>query len=228
MDVQSTISNMSEESDMNAKLITEFIGTFFLCLTICVAGVFGLSGPNAPFAIAGTLMVMIYAGAHISGAHYNPAVTISIWIRGSFDKSEVLPYAISQLVAGFLAALIAANLIVTGSFSEDYPIEMFEPSGTETSIIASELLFTFALVFVILNVATTESNEGNGFYGAAIALVVLAGALTVGDISLASFNPAVSISLVAVGKMAAADLWLHLAPQLFGASAASLVFKWNV
>tara|TARA_B100001758_G_C18386790_1_gene600602 strand:+ start:543 stop:1229 length:687 start_codon:yes stop_codon:yes gene_type:complete len=228
MDVQSTISNMSEESDMNAKLITEFIGTFFLCLTICVAGVFGLSGPNAPFAIAGTLMVMIYAGAHISGAHYNPAVTISIWIRGSFDKSEVLPYAISQLVAGFLAALIAANLIVTGSFSEDYPIEMFEPSGTETSIIVSELLFTFALVFVILNVATTESNEGNGFYGAAIALVVLAGALTVGDISLASFNPAVSISLVAVGKMAAADLWLHLAPQLFGASAASLVFKWNV
>ncbi len=228
MDVQSTISNMSEESDMNAKLITEFIGTFFLCLTICVAGVFGLSGPNAPFAIAGTLMVMIYAGAHISGAHYNPAVTISIWIRGSFDKSEVLPYAISQLVAGFLAALIAANLIVTGSFSEDYPIEMFEPSGTETSIIVSELLFTFALVFVILNVATTESNEGNGFYGAAIALVVLAGALTVGDISLASFNPAVSISLVAVGKMAAADLWMHLAPQLFGASAASLVFKWNV
>ena len=219
---------MSDETDMNAKLITEFIGTFFLCLTICVAGVFGLSGPNAPFAIAGILMVMIYAGAHISGAHYNPAVTISIWIRGSFDKSEVLPYAISQLVAGFLAALIAANLIVTGSFSEDYPIEIFEPSGTETSIIVSELLFTFALVFVILNVATTESNKGNGFYGAAIAVVVLAGALTVGGISLASFNPAVSISLVAVGKMAAADLWLHLVPQLFGACAASLVFKWNV
>ena len=219
---------MSDETGMNAKLITEFIGTFFLCLTICVSGVFGLSGPNAPFAIAGTLMVMIYAGAHISGAHYNPAVTISIWIRGSCDKSEVVPYAISQLVAGFLAALIAANLIVTGSFSEDYPIEIFEPSGTETSIIVSELLFTFALVFVILNVATTESNKGNGFYGAAIAVVVLAGALTVGGISLASFNPAVSISLVEVGKMAAADLWLHLVPQLFGACAASLVFKWNV
>ncbi len=111
--------------------------------------------------------------------------------------------------------------------SEDYPIEMFEPSGMETSIIVSELLFTFALVFVILNVATSESNEGNGYYGAAIALVVLAGALTVGGISLASFNPAVSLSLVVVGKMAAADLWLHLVPQLFGAGAASLVFKWN-
>ena len=104
---------------------------------------------------------------------------------------------------------------------------MFEPSGMETSIIVSELLFTFALVFVILNVATSESNEGNGYYGAAIALVVLAGALTVGGISLASFNPAVSLSLVVVGKMAAADLWLHLVPQLFGAGAASLVFKWN-
>ena len=86
---------------------------------------------------------------------------------------------------------------------------------------------TFALVFVILNVATSESNEGNGYYGAAIALVVLAGALTVGSISLASFNPAVSLSLVALGKMALADLWLHLAPQLLGGGAASLVFKWN-
>ena len=227
MDVLSTFYLMSDQSDMNVKLITEFIGTFFLCLTICVAGVFGLSGQNAPFAIAGTLMVMIYAGAHISGAHYNPAVTISIWIRGACEKSEVVPYALSQLAAGLLAALIAANLIVTGSISEDYPIEMFEPSGMETSIIVSELLFTFALVFVILNVATSESNEGNGYYGAAIALVVLAGALTGGGRALSSFNPGVSCSLVVVVKMAAADLWLHLVPQLFGAGAASLVFKWN-
>ena len=95
-----------------------------------------------------------------------------------------MPYVISQLTAGLLAALIAANLIVTGSISEDYPIEMFEPSGMETSIIVSEILFTFALVFVILNVATSESTEGNGYYGAAITLVVLAGALTVGSISL--------------------------------------------
>jgi aquaporin Z len=227
IDVLSTLYLLSDQSDMNAKLITEFIGTFFLCLTICVAGVFGLSGQNAPFAIAGTLMVMIYAGAHISGAHYNPAVTISIWIRGACEKSEVVPYALSQLAAGLLAALIAANLIVTGSISEDYPIEMFEPTGTETSIIVSEFLFTFALVFVILNVATSESNEGNGYYGAAIALVVLAGALTVGSISLASFNPAASLSLVVVGKMATSDLWLHLVPQLFGAGVASLVYKWN-
>ena len=227
MDVLSTLYPISDQSDMNAKLITEFIGTFFLCLTICVAGVFGLSGQNAPFAIAGTLMVMIYAGAHISGAHYNPAVTISIWIRGACEKSEVVPYALSQLAAGLLAALIAANLIVTGSISEDYPIEMFEPTGTETSIIVSEFLFTFALVFVILNVATSESNEGNGYYGAAIALVVLAGALTLGSISLDSFNPAASLSLVVVGKMATSDLWLHLVPQLFGAGVASLVYKWN-
>ena len=227
MDVLSTQSFMSNQSDMTAKLITEFIGTFFLCLTVCIAGAFGLSGQNAPFAIAGTLMVMIYAGAHISGAHYNPAVTISIWIRGACEKSEVAPYAISQLAAGSLAALVAANLIVTGDISEDYPIEMFEPSGMGTSIIVSELLFTFALSFVILNVATSKSNEGNGYYGAAIAIVVLAGAVTVGKISLASFNPAVSLSLVVVGKMAAADLWLHFIPQLLGAVAASLVFRWN-
>ncbi len=227
MDVLLTTDNMSEEYEMNAKLITEFIGTFFLCLTICVAGVFGLSGQNAPFAIAGTLMVMIYAGGHVSGAHYNPAVTISIWIRGACDKSEILPYAISQLAAGALAALVAAHLVVTGSLAEHYPIEPFDATGIEISIIVSELLFTFALVFVILNVATSESTEGNGYYGAAIALVVLAGALTVGTISLASFNPAVSLSLVVVGKMAFADIWLHLVPQFLGGWAASFVFMSN-
>ena len=227
MDVLLTTDNMSEEYEMNAKLITEFIGTFFLCLTICVAGVFGLSGQNAPFAIAGTLMVMIYAGGHVSGAHYNPAVTISIWIRGACDKSEILPYAISQLAAGALAALVAAHLVVTGSLAEHHPIEPFDATGIEISIIVSELLFTFALVFVILNVATSESTEGNGYYGAAIALVVLAGALTVGTISLASFNPAVSLSLVVVGKMAFADIWLHLVPQFLGGWAASFVFMSN-
>ena len=79
------------------KLTTEFIGTFFLSLTICTAAVYGSAGEYAPFGIAATLMVMIYAGGHISGAHYNPAVTVSIYLRGACEKEEVLPYIASQL-----------------------------------------------------------------------------------------------------------------------------------
>ncbi len=206
------------EHTMQAKLITEFIGTFFLTLTICTAAAFGTAGSHAPFAIASTLMVMIYAGGHVSGAHYNPAVTISIYLRGACDKSDVAPYIASQVAAGVAAALAASNLLV--------PEGDVAPLVMDTGpAMAAELLFTFALAYVILNVATSESTEGNGYYGAAIAFVVLAGALTVGSISGASFNPAVTASLVSAGVMEVADSWVHLVPQLAGGALAALVFN---
>ena len=206
------------EYSMQAKLITEFIGTFFLTLTICTAAAFGTAGSYAPFAIASTLMVMIYAGGHVSGAHYNPAVTISIYLRGACDKSEVAPYIASQVVAGAMGAIVASNVLMPDG--EVGPLVM--DTGPA---FGAELLFTFALAYVILNVATSESTDGNGYYGAAIAFVVLAGALTVGPISGASFNPAVTASLISAGVMGAADSWVHLVPQLIGGALAALVFN---
>mgnify|MGYP002850632975 FL=1 len=206
------------EYSMQAKLITEFIGTFFLTLTICTAAAFGTAGSYAPFAIASTLMVMIYAGGHVSGAHYNPAVTISIYLRGACDKSEVAPYIASQVVAGVMGAMVASNVLMPDG--EVGPLVM--DTGPA---FGAELMFTFALAYVILNVATSESTDGNGYYGAAIAFVVLAGALTVGSISGASFNPAVTASLVSAGVMGAADSWVHLVPQLIGGVLAALVFN---
>lgn len=203
---------------MQAKLITEFIGTFFLTLTICTAAAFGTAGSYAPFAIASTLMVMIYAGGHVSGAHYNPAVTISIYLRGACDKSEVAPYIASQVVAGVMGAMVASNVLMPDG--EVGPLVM--DTGPA---FGAELMFTFALAYVILNVATSESTDGNGYYGAAIAFVVLAGALTVGPISGASFNPAVTASLISAGVMGAADSWVHLVPQLIGGVLAALVFN---
>ena len=206
------------EYSMQAKLITEFIGTFFLTLTICTAAAFGTAGSYAPFAIASTLMVMIYAGGHVSGAHYNPAVTISIYLRGACDKSEVAPYIASQVVAGVMGAMVASNVLM--------PDGEVGPLVMETGpAFGAELMFTFALAYVILNVATSESTDGNGYYGAAIAFVVLAGALTVGPISGASFNPAVTASLISAGVMGAADSWVHLVPQLIGGVLAALVFN---
>ena len=203
--------------NMQQKLTTEFIGTFFLSLTICTAAVYGSAEEYAPFGIAATLMVMIYAGGYISGAHYNPAVTVSIYLRGACDKEEVLPYIASQVIAAVSAAIVVENLL-----SPDVVVPGFE-LGTDA--VVAELLFTFALAYVILNVATTESTSGNGYYGAAIALVVLAGAITVGSISLASFNPAVTSALIVSGKLTLADSWMHFVPQFVGAVLATYVYK---
>lgn len=200
------------------KLTTEFIGTFFLSLTICTAAVYGTAGDYAPFAIASTLMVMIYAGGHISGAHYNPAVTVSIYLRGACDKDEVLPYISSQIIAAVSAAFVVERLLLPDTLSP-------EMTDLGTEAIVAELLFTFALAYVILNVATTESTSDNGYYGAAIAFVVLAGAITVGSISLASFNPAVTSALIVSGKVSLADSWMHFVPQFIGAVLATYVYK---
>lgn len=203
---------------MNSKLAAEFIGTFFLALTICTAAVHGSAGEYAPFAIAATLMVMIYAVGHISGAHFNPAVTVAVWIRGACDKNDVAPYIGTQLLAGALAAFVSQELL----FSETSVASI---QMDTTNAISAEFLYTFALVYVILNVATAEGTEGNSYYGAAIAFVVLAGALTVGEISGGSFNPAVTGALYVSGVLELSDLWIHLVPQFLAGLVAVQAFR---
>ena len=217
MDVRFSPQAMSEHS-LQHKLIAEFIGTFFLALTICTAAVHGSAGEYAPFAIASTLMVMIYGLGHVSGAHFNPAVTVGVWLRGACEKDEVAPYIAAQVIAGAAAALASANLLIA-----DPSVTALELDMTQT--IGAEFLYTFALVFVILNVATSEATAGNGYYGAAIAFVVLAGALTVGGISGGSFNPAVTGALFISGVIEATDLWMHLVPQFVAGVVAVQAFK---
>ncbi|MEC9076056.1 MAG: aquaporin, partial [Candidatus Thermoplasmatota archaeon] len=178
----------------------------------------GSAGEYAPFAIAATLMVMIYAVGHISGAHFNPAVTVAVWIRGACDKNDVAPYIGTQLLAGVLAAFVSQELL----FSETSVASI---QMDTTNAISAEFLYTFALVYVILNVATAEATEGNSYYGAAIAFVVLAGALTVGEISGGSFNPAVTGALYVSGVLELSDLWIHLVPQFLAGLVAVQAFK---
>ena len=220
MGVRFSQQSMSEHS-LQQKLIAEFVGTFFLALTICTAAVHGSAGEEgeyAPFAIAATLMVMIYGVGYISGAHFNPAVTVAIWLRGACEKDDVAPYIAVQIIAGALAALASENIL----FAET-SVTALEMDTTQA--LGAEFLYTFALVFVILNVATSEATEGNGYYGAAIALVVLAGALTVGGISGGSFNPAVTGALFVSGVVEVADLWIHLVPQFIAGILAVQAYK---
>jgi len=208
------------------KLIAEFIGTFFLSLTVCLTAVWGSSGNVHPgFPISAILMVMIYGLGHISGAHFNPAVTISIWIRGSCDKADVAPYIATQIIAGSLGGLLS-GYIYTGEYTRDsLESSSLLSDNLYYEVLLAEFLFTFALALVILNVATSDDTSGNQYYGAAIALVVFAGAITVGNVSMGSFNPAVTTSLITVGELKIGQSWMHFIPQIIGGILASYTFR---
>ena len=201
--------------------VTEFIGTFFLVLTIGLTVVGGTE--FAPLAIGSSLMVMVYMGGHISGAHYNPAVTLAVYLRGKLPVAEVAPYMLAQ-VAGALAAAAVVH-IVTGSPFAPAPAQ-------DASIVAAllvEVLYTFALALVVLNVATADAVSGNSYYGLAIGFTVVVGAFAGGPISGGAFNPAVGLGPIVanavVGAGSLSDLWLYLVGPFVGGAAAAAVFR---
>jgi aquaporin Z len=196
------------------KALVEFIGTFFLVLTIGLAVRSG--SPLAPLAIAAGLMAVIYGGGHISGAHFNPAVTLAALIRGSCPKQDVLPYLVAQFAAALAAGWLVCYLLGA-------PAAGPAMHGTIPSAIV-EFLFTFALAWVILNVATAKSNAGNSHYGLAIAMVVLAGAVSVGGISGGAFNPAVGVGVYVMGLESAHQLAVYFLADLAGGAAAAFAF----
>lgn len=199
------------------KYVAEFIGTFFLVFTIGMTVLDPGAGSFAPIAIGAVLMVMVYAGGHISGAHYNPAVTLAIVVRGRCSVGEMVPYWISQIVGAVVAAFLVMFLKGGGA-----PAAMTPP--TVPSLLA-EFLFTFALAWVVLNVATSKNNDGNSFYGLAIGFTVMAGAFAVGGISGGAFNPAVAIGITTMGIVGAGSIWIYLVACLAGGAVAGAVFK---
>ena len=203
------------------KYIVEFIGTFFLILTV-VAAVTGTAGDLAPLAIGLILMAMVYAGGHISGAHYNPAVTIAVLVRGGLPFKHVPGYMIAQILGGFAAAF-------TGKYLLDFmPEEAAGISmGASFDIIGggvAEFLGTFALCWVVLHTATAKGTDGNPFYGAAIGLTVTAMAYSFGGITGGAFNPAVAVSVSSIEMTNWENMTAFLAGQLLAAVTAALLF----
>ena len=198
------------------KYVTEFIGTFFLVLTVGSTGIAAGPGVIAPLAIGSVLMVMIYAGGHVSGAHYNPAVTAAVCLRGRCAPADVVPYWIAQLL-GAAAAAAAVLFFKTG--------EAVTLNAVVPSAFAAEFLFTFALAYVVLNVATARATDGNSYFGLAIGFTVLAGAFAVGDVSGGAFNPAVAVGATMLGMLPWANLWLYIVAELLGGATAAVVFK---
>ena len=203
--------------NMLRPCLTEFIGTFFLVLTIGCTVIPGAPGIIAPLAIGAALMVMVYAGGHISGAHYNPAVTLAICIRGRCEWKQLIPYWVAQILACVAASLVAVYLVGKSGT----PMEI----KNLPVVFLAEFLFTYALAFVILNSATSKDTAGNSFYGLAIGTTVMVGAFAVGGISGGAFNPAVALGLVVMKLVNFADIWVHIVAELVAAIGAALTFK---
>ncbi|MGL5826449.1 MAG: MIP/aquaporin family protein [Nocardioides sp.] len=201
------------------KYAVEFIGTFFLVLTVVCAVNAKTGAELAPIGIGAVLMTMIYAGGHISGAHYNPAVSVAAFIRGRLPAAELGPYIGAQLAGAAVAGLIGGGFLVDTTASDAY-------SGKALAVaLVAEFLFTFALAWVVLNVATSRDHEGNGFYGLAIGFTVMAGAFAVGGLSGGAFNPAVGFGISVGGVAGWANIWIYLLAPTLGGAAAGFAFK---
>eukprot|EP01118_Nematostelium_gracile_P009790 TRINITY_DN3313_c0_g1_i1.p1 TRINITY_DN3313_c0_g1~~TRINITY_DN3313_c0_g1_i1.p1 ORF type:complete len:263 (-),score=67.64 TRINITY_DN3313_c0_g1_i1:41-829(-) len=210
-----------------SSALMEFMGTFFLVLVIgLVAPAPPGTIPLAPIAIGSMLMVMIFMGGHISGAHYNPAVTVGVRLTGRshITLAKTVIYLIVQVAAGVLAAGIAYRL-------NDVTVSAFYLENKSMGkAFTVEFLFTFALVSVMLNCATTKSQMSNSFFGLAIGWTVVSSAISVGGISGGAFNPAVSTSFMIIdalihGASRLRMIWLYWLAQLLGSLFAAIVFR---
>lgn len=201
------------------RYVVEFIGAFFLVLTIGMTVLNPKnSGDMAPLAIGSALMVMVYAGGHISGGHYNPAVTLAVTMRGKCSWSDAPLYMVAQTLGGVVAGLLVLYMKVKPEYATaatpDVPVWLL-----------AEFLFTFALAYVVLNSATAKGTEGNSFYGLAIGFTVVIGAYSVGPITGGAFNPAVAVGTSVMKLSSWANLWIFLVGNFAGGAVAALAFR---
>lgn len=200
-------------------LVAEFIGTFFLVFTVGMVVIDPGAGDLAPLAIGSVLAVMVYAGGHVSGAHYNPAVTLGLIIRRGIKIDAAVAYWVIQLVAAVAAAIVVTIM------KPEMPAVALNADLDIVPALLAEFVFTFALVYVVLNVATAKGTEGNSFYGFAIGFTVMVGAFAVGGLSGGAFNPAVMLGGMIMNIFDWSYIWLYLLATLGGAAVAALAFQ---
>ncbi|HVU08403.1 MAG TPA: aquaporin [Verrucomicrobiae bacterium] len=199
------------------KYLVEFIGMFLFVLTVGMVVINPGIGSLAPLAIGSVLMILVYAGGHVSGGHYNPAVTLAVWLRGRCATADVVPYWIAQIAGAFAASgvvlYLKGNPTVTPQEVEIIPA------------LIAEFIGTFALCYVVLNTATAKGTAGNSFYGLAIGFTVVVMAFALGGISGGAFNPAIATGITLMHLEKAANFWIYPVANLAAAALAAFTFK---
>jgi aquaporin Z len=201
--------------ELSRKLAVEFIGMFIFVFTVGMVTNKTGAGPLAPLAIGSILMVMVFAGGHVSGGHFNPAVSTAVFVRGRMAANELIAYIATQLVAAMIAGLVVRYV---GGRESHIAV------ASSGKMLISEFIFTFALAWVVLHVATARGTHGNSFYGQAIGFTVVAGAYSVGGVSGGAFNPAVAVGAMVTGLLEWGNIWIYLIADILGAAAAAYTF----
>ncbi len=203
------------------RYLTEFLGTLFFVLSIAL--VVTQENPAAPLIIGSALMVVVYMGGSVSGAHYNPAVSLALFLRGKLPRADLLPYMGAQL----LGALVGAYL--SYMFLDRTVAPAPAPTATAATAVLVELLYTCLLGLVVLNCAAREATRGNSYFGLAIGFTILVAAHAGGSISGGAFNPAVGTGLSLINAMLGdgnlKDLWIYLVGPFAGGALAAVLFK---
>jgi aquaporin Z len=202
------------------KYLTEFIGTFYLVLTVGMT-VIGGKGDFAPIAIGAALMVMVFAGGHISGGHYNPAVTIAVLLRGKILLLDAIRYIFAQLGGALIASLLVVYFLQDKFQSQQ--VLLISP----VHALLAEFLGTLALCYVVLNVATAKGTDGNSFYGLAIGLTVTVMAYAFGGISGGAFNPAVALGISLMKIVSWSNIWIYFVGCFAASFVAAYIFNIN-
>jgi aquaporin Z len=202
---------------LGRQLTVEFIGTFILVFTVGLATSGEGAGDLAPLAIGSALMVMVFAGGHISGAHYNPAVSFAALLAGKLHPRQTVCYVMTQLAAGALAALLVR------AFAGPATPALL---GSDWKILVGEFVFTLALAYVVLNVTAAEATEGNSFFGLAIGFTIVTGAFAVGKTTGGAFNLAVALGGSITGALTWSDAWIYIAASFLGGAGAATLFAY--
>jgi len=222
---------------LGKKLGAEFFGTFWLVLGGCGSAVLAAGFPEMGIGFIGvslafglTVLTMIYAVGHISGGHFNPAVSFGLWSAGKFETKELLPYIVAQVIGGTVGALVL-YLIATGQtgfevggFASNGFGELSPGKYNLTAVLITEVVFTFMFLFIILG--ATSKNAPAGFAGIAIGLGLTLVHLVSIPVSNTSVNPARSTAAALFADTAAmGQLWVFWVAPIVGAVLAGLVWK---
>ena len=213
------------------KYAFEFIGTFVFTMTVGMVVIQPGAAPVGfpPIAIGIALAALVYAGGHICGAHYNPAVSLAVYVRGdksSYTFTNLLLYWVVQLLAGLMAASIVIYFKSSLSGVVDEPMSVLHIDASQILLpsLLAEFIGTFTLVYIVLNVIAAKGTSGNSFYGAAMGMAFAANLYVFGAISGGICNPALALTITQLGISNWSNLWIYWGAEVAGGVAAALVF----
>jgi aquaporin Z len=223
---------------MGRRLTAEFIGTLWLVLGGCGSAVLAAAFPSlgigfvgVSFAFGLTVLTMAYAVGHVSGGHFNPAVTVGLWAGGRFPAKDILPYVVAQVLGGIAGAGIlyviangAPGFDMAGGFASNGYAEHSPGHYSLMACALTELVMTFGFLYVILG--ATHGNAPKGFAPIAIGLCLTLIHLISIPVTNTSVNPARSLGpAIFEGGWALQQVWLFWAAPIVGAALAGVVYR---